>query len=207
MGVCFTELRDARKWSAACFIAAWCTLQLLIQERTNTFAVVLMYLQAVSASNMLGSCTSDPSDPWVAWACPSILYWLGWCGFFDLGNTNSFATLSISNAFVGFGPEDRVGPAFMVFFGTYAGPTLFSLAAGLPTNSVASEMNKKHLHAMLPVAAVSLKLAVCTFFLVVHSEHLFIWSVFAPKFAYMCMSTLAVWWCVALWIVLTSATS
>ena len=106
-----------------------------------------------------------------------------------------------------------VGPVALVFFNAYAGPTVASLAASLalvtrvqaeaasPARRAGKGAASKPaspaggdagtLSILLPIAACSVNLAVCAVAQLLMADHLFLWSVFSPKFAYACNNTLA----------------
>jgi len=192
-------------------LAAWCALQLLIQERHNTAAVWTLYAQAlVFAALWSGGGEGAGAAPGSTDVRPFAAYWLGCAGFFHLGNTNSFATLSLSTAYAGFGPTARVGPALVVLCNTYAAPVALCLAGVLGARRLATDtataarnvdgigdrpFPQRHSASsrvwLVPVAASSTNLAATAAALLLHREHLFVWSVFAPKFAYACMATVA----------------
>jgi ethanolaminephosphotransferase len=196
-------------------LAVWCALQLLIQEGHNTAAVWALYEQALIFAALWSG--GEGSTAGAALGStdvrPFAAYWLGCAGFFHLGNTNSFATLSLSTAYAGFGPTARAGPALVVLCNTYAAPVALCLAGVLGARWLARRVHDRGAAAsgvdsvgdrpfprvcLVPVAACSTNLAAATAALLLHREHLFVWSVFAPKFAYACMATVAAYLAAAL---------
>lgn len=196
-------------------MAAWCALQLLIQERHNTAAVWALYAQALVFAALWsgGEGSTAGAAPGSTDVRPFAAYWLGCAGFFHLGNTNSFASLSLSTAYAGFGPTARAGPALVVLCNTYAAPVALCLGGVLGARRLAWRVHNRRTAAsgvdvlgdrplpqmwLVPIAACSTNLAAAAAALLLHREHLFVWSVFAPKFAYACMATFSAYLAAAL---------
>ena len=145
-----------------------------------------------------------PPPTWLDfWAPPATLYWAGHAAFFAFGNSNSIATISTANAFIGLDPRSKALPALLVLCNVYAGPFGFRLVGALFAARGSGcgwhgwhgwhGWWKRRVGAGLLVAQVasSAGLALCAAYLVVHRGHLFVWSVFAPKFAYACVAAIA----------------
>jgi ethanolaminephosphotransferase len=191
---CCSEMLMSGRWGGrrrrmlGSGLAAWCALQLLIQEQHNTPAVLVLYVQALLAAALWTSGERAEATDFR----PSAAYWLGCSGFFHLGNTNSFATLSLANAYAGFTPTARAGPAVVVLCNTYAAPVCMCFAGVLGARRLGVGAGQPARRVWLTLlAASSGNVAAAAAALLLHREHLFVWSVFAPKLAYACMAALA----------------
>ena len=95
--------------------------------------------------------------------------------FFALGNSNGISTVDLGGAYTGVGAYSPVVVGVLVFLSTWSGPLLVALPR--------AERGQKTAFIMLAWAAWAA--AVYSAVAVVMAEHLFVWSVFSPKYIYM----------------------
>ncbi|KAJ2707668.1 major facilitator super transporter protein [Coemansia sp. IMI 203386] len=111
--------------------------------------------------------------------------------FFALGNSNSLASLDISNAYAGVSRYNEVLVGVLLFIGNWAGPIWWAVA-GLTTFVLASSgsgtkgRRLQRLVEWLVAAHLWQALTLLMLSIVVTSmrTHLFIWSVFSPRYLY-----------------------
>lgn len=109
--------------------------------------------------------------------------------FFAFGGTNSISSVDLSNAYNGVSDFNVVAVGILTFVGNWAGPIYWTFA----TNTLLLRKSKagadmvftRHVAALTMFAAASVAsvMVACT----VLRTHLFIWTVFSPKYLY-CMA-------------------
>ncbi|MFH4977187.1 hypothetical protein AB6A40_003896 [Gnathostoma spinigerum] len=113
----------------------------------------------------------------------------GWSAFFYAGNSNSFATVDIAVGYTGLSSYQPLIVGAQLLLNTYSGPliVILSWSATRKDQKVNKQFDPFRDHSQLEV---SLSLAsfcgttacMCSLFLQRH--HLFVWTVFAPKYVY-----------------------
>lgn len=151
------------------------------------------------------SLNSDPSlKQWVEVAA---VYYLGMAGHFALGNTNTLATIDVAGAFMGLSSHSTILSGILMFIITYASPMLaiLSMLVNISlkgTNSIVNsqDVDLQHLLKMtlgypclVPLGLNSVLLVAYTIILLLMRNHLFVWSVFSPKFVYVCATTACIY--------------
>ncbi|KAG0494659.1 hypothetical protein HPP92_005653 [Vanilla planifolia] len=135
------------------------------------------------------------------------LYHLGMAGHFGLGNSNSLATIDVAGAFMGTSSYSIISSGILMFIITFASSTLtyLSMVVSISTKNMVSlsisNMTDlgyilKRMIAfpcLLPLALNSLVLMSFTLVLLLMRNHLFVWSVFSPKYLYVCVGTASVY--------------
>lgn len=108
--------------------------------------------------------------------------------FFALGGANAISSVDLSNAYNGVAGFNVVVVGFLTFVSNWVGPIFWASAAPLLLASDA-ELWRKHVLAMTAFFAVAglAVMAACT----VLRTHLFIWTVFSPKYLYVMAWSLA----------------
>ncbi|PHT96986.1 hypothetical protein BC332_34087 [Capsicum chinense] len=144
------------------------------------------------------------------------LYYMGMAGHFGLGNTNTLATIDVAGAFIGVLNHSTVLSGVLMFIITYASPMLYLLSMVM-YNSVKDtsgfiisqdgnidSLLKRTLGfpCLVPLGLNSILLIAYTIVLLLMRNHLFVWSVFSPKFLYVCATTV----CVCLGVSIVSST-
>ena len=111
---------------------------------------------------------------------------LGRVGWYLLGNSNTLSTLDVYAAFVGQASFFLPVSAFTFFIGTYA-------AMILMTCEGVSFLRQNRAHCHFPtiqpalasyITVITVRALLGTILLIFMQEHLFLWSVFAPKLLY-----------------------
>ncbi|KAL6953801.1 hypothetical protein U1Q18_048013 [Sarracenia purpurea var. burkii] len=185
------------------YVHCWCLLQLLLQRPTNAMPVLLLLVQ-ILASICYCSNRGLHLKQWVEVAG---LYYLGMAGHFALGNTNTLATIDVAGAFIGISSHSTLLSGILMFIITYASPLLAFL-------SMVMYMSMKEMHSavnpqdediwhflkttvgfpcLVPLGLNSVLLVAYTIVLLLMRNHLFVWSVFSPKYLYVCATTACVY--------------
>lgn len=138
------------------------------------------------------------------------LKWMGYSSFFVLGNSNGISTIDISGAYTGLTDYNQFIVGSLVGIIILSGPIFFFLGSipflvplvktksGLTSNlewkeemmekeeeRQRVEMNWRILLSCLSTLSIrSVVLLLFSTFIVLHRNHLFIWSVFSPKYIY-----------------------
>lgn len=135
------------------------------------------------------------------------MYFLGMSGHFGLGNSNGLATVDVAGAFIGISSHSTILSGILLFVITYASPLLFLLGLTMyvPVKGMKYPSALKnadfgfHLKMMistpclLPLGLNSIVLTAFTIILLLMRNHLFVWSVFSPKYLYVCAATVSVY--------------
>ncbi|XP_011657950.1 GPI ethanolamine phosphate transferase 2 isoform X3 [Cucumis sativus] len=184
------------------YIGSWCLLQLLLQQPVNS-VVTLLILMQIFASFLFFSQRMLQQKQWVEVA---VLYYIGMAGHFALGNSNSLATVDVAGAFIGISNYSALLSGILMFIITYASPTLLLLSlvmyisiknleiAASPQNVDSGHVLKRilGLPCLVPLTINSILLMAYTIVLILMRNHLFVWSVFSPKYLYACATTVCV---------------
>ncbi|MBA0551880.1 hypothetical protein Golob_022738 [Gossypium lobatum] len=190
------ELRDSLYVIGWAFVLCWCLLQLLLQQPINTTPILLLLLQ-ILAGTLYFARSGTHHKEWVEIAA---FYYLGMAGHFALGNTNTLATIDVAGAFIGISSHSTLLSGILMFIITYASPMfiLLSLVMYISMKNMAHLVIPEkagpgdHLMMMLgfsclvPLVINSILLTAYTVVLLLMQNHLFVWSVFSPKYLYVC---------------------
>ena len=119
---------------------------------------------------------------------------LAHASFFALGGTNGISSIDLSNAYNGISSYNPIPVGFLLFVSNWAGPIYWSVAGTITSLSLASSDNptaltnnawsrwQRHITRLtffMAIAVFAVEAACC-----VLREHLFVWTVFSPKFLY-----------------------
>ncbi|KAL9241384.1 hypothetical protein vseg_015502 [Gypsophila vaccaria] len=185
------------------YILSWSLLQLLLQQPINSMPVVLLLIQVSSCLIYFvnhGACRK----PLVEVAS---LYFMGMAGHFGLGNSNTLATIDVAGAFIGISSHSTVLSGILMFCITYASPMfiLLSMAMYISLKDEGYSRADETLEfgsllksvisipLLVPLGINSVLLIAYTVILLQMRSHLFIWSVFSPKYLYVCATTACVY--------------
>ncbi|CAK8537153.1 unnamed protein product [Lathyrus sativus] len=196
-------LKDSLHVMGCVYITSWCLLQLLLQRPINAMPLLLLNVQILAYMLAFSSCGSHHKH----WVEITALYNLGMAGHFALGNSNTLATIDVAGAFIGISSHSTFLSGVLMFIITYASPMLFFFSLVMyisikiriyPLVSGAGnsgEILKSLLGfpCLVPLSINSILLSANTIVLVLMRNHLFIWSVFSPKYLYVCAATACVY--------------
>ncbi|KAL6911592.1 hypothetical protein ACP4OV_000397 [Aristida adscensionis] len=177
----------------------WCLLQLLLQQPTNAIPLFLIFLQII-LSIVHFSLDKTLHKQWVQVVA---MQFLGMAGHFGLGNTNSLASIDVAGAFIGISSYSTVLSGILMFSITYASPLLLYLGMVVYVSvkdsydiSTAQQPKCSYIlgkmitwPCLLPLLINSVALTSYTIVLLLMRNHLFVWSVFSPKYLYVCAAT------------------
>lgn len=111
---------------------------------------------------------------------------LQFASFFAMGGSNAISSVDLSSAYNGIGGFNVVAVGVLIFISNWAGPVWWSFAASLLLAQSRDEggcsVYKQHVSILTLFALTSLAsvMAACTAL----RTHLFIWTVFSPKYLY-----------------------
>ncbi|CAH9144929.1 unnamed protein product [Cuscuta epithymum] len=191
-------VRGASYVVGSIYIYCWCLLQLVLQQPVNTAAFLLILIQ------ILGSiwCFANSGHLFREWVEVSALYYVGMAGHFGLGNTNTLATIDVAGAFIGVSNHSTLLSGILMFVITYASPVLSMLSMVVYIAMKDTVVRKSQEHAfghlvkmligfpcLVPLGLNSILLIAYTIVLLLMRNHLFVWSVFSPKYLYVCATT------------------
>lgn len=199
----FVPLRDSAHVIGWRYIFSWSLLQQILQQPVNSMPILLLVLQILACMSYF-STTSPHYKKWVEVA---VLYYMGMMGHFSLGNSNTLATIDVAGAFIGISSYSTLVSGILMFIITYASPFLFLLSMMIYISMkckgdfvVLGNAEPGHLlkimlgfPCLVPLCLNSILLTTYTFVLVLMRNHLFVWSVFSPKYLYVCAATVCVY--------------
>ncbi|XP_006293624.2 GPI ethanolamine phosphate transferase 2 isoform X1 [Capsella rubella] len=197
------EAGDCLYLIGSAYILCWCLLQLLLQQPINSGPMLLLLIQTLAVS-----CLSSHGFQVNEWVEIAALYYMGMAGHFALGNSNTLATIDVAGAFIGISSHSTILSGILMFMITYASPMLFLLSLVMyigaklrnqshSTISTQPETSLGHIlklnlgfPCLVPLCINSILLTAYTVVLLLMRNHLFVWSVFSPKYLYVCATTL-----------------
>ncbi|KAI9165742.1 hypothetical protein LWI28_019692 [Acer negundo] len=195
------ELRDSLHVIGWAYILCWCVLQLLLQQPINSMPILLLLVE-IMASMLYFFYEGQHCTEWVE---VSALYFLGMAGHFALGNSNTLATIDVAGAFIGISNHSTLLSGILMFIITYASPilVLISMVVYMSVKSyhfIPQKIDSGHLlkrmlgfPCLVPLGLNSILLTAYTIVLLLMRNHLFVWSVFSPKYLYVCGFTVCIY--------------
>jgi len=183
------------------FVVSMSMLFLLLKRSSLTFLVVIVSLKLflmteyfISETNLIPSL-----GVLVLWA-------LGQCAFFAFGNSHAIATVDVSGAYTGLTEYNMTICGFLCGIITFSGPVLatahivrFIEVKIWRANSLAVtgklrvvRIREVNLAFWILQSVTSFRIWAISAILVAMQSHLFIWTVFAPKWMYETLFTVAV---------------
>ncbi|KAG2298623.1 hypothetical protein Bca4012_009869 [Brassica carinata] len=181
------------------YVLCWCLLQLLLQQPINAGPILLLLIQILAVS-----CLSSKDLQVNEWVEIAALYYMGMAGHFALGNSNTLATIDVAGAFMGISSHSTILSGILMFMITYASPLLFLLSLVMyigvklrdhshlaHSDTDLGQLLKLKLGfpCLVPLCINSILLTAYTVVLLLMRNHLFVWSVFSPKYLYVCATT------------------
>ncbi|KAG8059236.1 hypothetical protein GUJ93_ZPchr0002g24231 [Zizania palustris] len=171
----------------------------LSQQPINAIPLLLIFLQMISSIIHFSTDTSLHKK----WVQIVAMQFLGLSGHFGLGNTNSLASIDVAGAFIGISSYSTVLSGILMFIITYGSPLLLYLGMVVYSSIISSDgistaqqlkwsciLDKMiTLPCLLPLLVNSIALTSYTIILLLMRNHLFVWSVFSPKYLYVCAAT------------------
>ncbi|OAE24303.1 hypothetical protein AXG93_1052s1260 [Marchantia polymorpha subsp. ruderalis] len=168
------------------------------QQSVNAVPIALLLFQLLMAVNLFHT-----AHAWAPrWISVLTLHWLGASAHFGLGNSNTLATVDVAGAYIGLSSHSTVLSGILAFFITYGSPLLYMQGLLLSINRPRALQEKKIsefsqawllediiLPCILPLAMNSIILTSFTGVLYIMQDHLFVWSVFSPKYLYVVATT------------------
>eukprot|EP00743_Colponemidia_sp_Colp-15_P010185 GILK01011193.1.p1 GENE.GILK01011193.1~~GILK01011193.1.p1 ORF type:complete len:908 (+),score=142.88 GILK01011193.1:326-2725(+) len=172
-------------------------LLVMLHRSKNSFPIVLLFCVFLNLTGQRVGSSSSSTRLRCDWSTLLFFDFIGQAGFFALGNTNQVATIDWTGAFTGVGGYNQ---AIVGLFATVIITSPFILASLFALNlnnnnttttqveSTDSRLNflTESIHRPLFLFFV-LRLLTLSFFcvfLIGFRYHLFVWSVFAPKFLF-----------------------
>eukprot|EP01130_Rhizamoeba_saxonica_P015108 TRINITY_DN671_c0_g2_i2.p1 TRINITY_DN671_c0_g2~~TRINITY_DN671_c0_g2_i2.p1 ORF type:complete len:901 (-),score=93.06 TRINITY_DN671_c0_g2_i2:93-2795(-) len=156
---------------------------LLLHRFNNYFLFSLFSLQIFSLYQYFSIGSRK-----ISWSMMIGFFWLGNSAYFSLLNSNSLSTIDISNAYVGMDSYHPVLVPAFTYIILYTGPILYFLAFIVlivhftPSRFIADQNITSFLFVTFTIR--SCFSFACSLVLFIERYHLFVWSVFSPRFCY-----------------------
>ncbi|KAI8078657.1 alkaline-phosphatase-like protein, partial [Halteromyces radiatus] len=129
-------------------------------------------------------------------------------GFFVMGRTNSIASIDLSNAYIGVDGYRTVLIGIITFCSNWSGALWWCIAGWVLASDNDSKMNENNLpqtnnnddddqwlsYCLIQAMVFSVATAALSISVMVLREHLFIWTVFSPKYLYQIAWTVLFFW-------------
>lgn len=176
------SLRTSKKRSSfqevvKVFLSVWVLCSTLLLRPCNVILIPYIIL----SSSTLNLTLKNPVDSNIS------SMWLGYVVFFYQGNSNSLSTVDVASGYIGAEHQDMLAAGLLVFIHTYCFPVLATLLQWLSTANHSHVLKRRHyLITNLQVTFLQRLLPLSFYCVLVFCQrnHLFIWSVFAPKLLY-----------------------
>ena len=182
-------LHVASKRTAIAAVEAFALVLLTVHRPHNTLAIYLCFNAALVVAPRWLRTIGAP-----AWLNAAVFYSLGQHFFFSLGNTNGIATIDLAGAYAGQTNFSVGVTGALLFAVTFSGPLLAQSGLGLLVDNPAnrdteprrqqSDGRRQQQLGWITVARTS-AIAIYLVVMLLMQQHLFIWSVFAPKLLYL----------------------
>lgn len=152
------------------------TMFLIIQTRVNNIPLFLIFTYQLRALDLLGLRSDE-----ITLTCSMLQF----ASFFALGGANAISSVDLSSAYNGIDGYNVVAVGILTFVSNWAGPIWWSTGAILLllNNHDRNDWTLiRHLCLLTVITASSLVfvMAACTML----RTHLFVWTVFSPKYLY-----------------------
>ena len=153
------------------------TLFLVTQSRTTNIPLFLLFELQFQLLTSLPLCGAEIT-------LTSIFF--QHLSFFAFGGTNAISSVDLSNAYNGIKGYNVVAVGMLTFCGNWAGPLWWTSATALLLSKCESQQRWRcwiqHISRLTAFAAISVLsvMLACT----ILKTHLFIWTVFSPKYLY-----------------------
>ncbi|KAL4569279.1 hypothetical protein LXL04_024915 [Taraxacum kok-saghyz] len=192
------KIKDSLYLCGTVYVFGWCLLQLLLQKPVNCMPISLLLVQILA---MICYASYGGDLDVKQWVEIGAIYYLGMAGHFSLGNTNTLATIDVAGAFIGISSHSTVLSGLIMFVITYASPMLafISMVMSISMKDMNPNLNMGQLlkrilgfPCLVPLGLNSVLLVAYTIILLLMRNHLFIWTVFSPKYIYMVVTTACV---------------
>uniref|UniRef100_UPI001CB9D402 GPI ethanolamine phosphate transferase 2 n=1 Tax=Erigeron canadensis TaxID=72917 RepID=UPI001CB9D402 len=198
----FLAIRDSLYVSGTTYMFGWCLLQLMLQQPVNAMPISLLLVQILATIIYFSRGGSDVKQ----WVEIAVIYYVGMAGHFSLGNTNTLATIDVAGAFIGISTHSTVLSGLIMFAITYASPilALLSITMSISMKNINRVLNTQEANmgqllkktlgfpCLVPLGLNSVLLVAYTIILLLMRNHLFIWTVFSPKYIYVVVTTACV---------------
>jgi len=159
------------------------TLFLVTQSRINNVPLIAMFLLQLE---VLRDMQLDPAEI----ALTSII--MEHVSFFAFGGTNAISSIDLSNAYNGVAGYDVLGVGILTFVSNWIGPIWWGAASALQLSRTRGDKSKGlHAYLIIQTFFTTCSLLFVMIACMVLRTHLFIWSVFSPKYLYTMAWTLA----------------
>jgi ethanolaminephosphotransferase len=135
-------------------------------------------------------------SPVPIWLLSMIIACLSHASFFLTGHTNSIASVDLSNAYVGVQEYDTSLIGLLTFCSNWSGSIWWAIAGWVLVADRAEDPWRDWFsHLVIQSTLFSVALALLSISVTVLREHLFIWTVFSPKYLYQ-----IAWICLYHWL-------
>lgn len=170
----------------------------MIHKLHNAFLFVLIQIQILGIMKTFQSNTMKFN----LWTYIFPLIFLGEASFFSFGNSNSVATIDIAGAYTGLDTYNELVIGFLVGLIMYSGPLLFFIYSWLviQTQTYRESENgflffKNYIKNSLIVMTIlwtrhSWIVFIFSIITTLLRHHLFVWSVFSPKYIYLILGSM-----------------
>jgi ethanolaminephosphotransferase len=142
-------------------------------------------------------------SPAPAWLLSIIIAGLSHAAFFITGHTNSIASVDLSNAYIGVQEYNTVLIGLLTFCSNWSASTWWSIAGWALVENVHKQVEEEEgriqpwfTFIIAQSALFSLVLSLLSISVTILREHLFIWTVFSPKYLYQIAWTVLFHWMV-----------
>lgn len=180
-GVCLGKSPErSSPWRSVLLIVT--ALEVVLAKPINIPVILLILLQAVGLVQLASLAKLD------SFQLTTLMFFAGRASWFALGSSNSLSTIDLAGAYLGLENYNPVAVGILLLLSMFAGPIIIFIAQ-MAILSEAGEPKRFQITFSAMSLTRALTLAVFCVVITVVRYHLFIWSVFSPKFFYECFHT------------------
>lgn len=171
---------------------------ILLSEPQNAFLFVIFNLQLLVLLQWQKYLAGKSPVP--VWLISVIVSCLSHVGFFLTGHNNSIASIDLSNAYVGVQEYDTLLIGILTFCSNWSTSIWWAIAGWALIESIDADGKEKVQpwlsYIVTQSTLFSLVLGLLSMSVTILREHLFIWTVFSPKYLYQVAWTVLYHWAI-----------
>lgn len=156
-------------------------LLILLTRPENAVLFVLFHVQFELLTRFHTYLHENCKHSVPTWLIGVVIACLSHASFFLTGHSNSIASVDLSNAYVGVEEYDTTLIGLLTFCSNWSGSIWWSIAGW---TFISSHENKWFSYVLTHAILFSVAMATLSISVTVLREHLFIWTVFSPKYLY-----------------------
>lgn len=173
------------------------TLLLILLTKTQYAILFVLYAGQFYLMRLWQRALSSVDQQPPVWVSAAIVTCLSHAAFFMTGHSNSISAVDLSNAYIGVSGYDTVLIGVLTFCSNWSGSLWWALAGWtlLSDNGRKGQDETLWHYVYTQSSFYGLFISTLSIAVTILREHLFIWTVFSPKYLYQMAWTCLFHWC------------